>query len=110
MNKQIVVIRCKGLLRSEELDSLEEKLRKEYETGFMFVPCYCEVFMADEVAPTIERITRGLRPQSEWKRDNDGKVFCSNCGVECAYNEEGLYSLGKFCHRCGAYMRKGDES
>lgn len=48
MNKKIVVIRCKALLPSEKLDSLEEKLRKEYETGFMFVPCYCDVFIADE--------------------------------------------------------------
>lgn len=48
--------------------------------------------------------------QGEWKRDNYGDVFCSNCGVECAYNEEGLYSLGLFCHHCGADMRKGDES
>lgn len=50
------------------------------------------------------------RPTGEWKRDNYGDVFCSNCGVECAYNEEGLYSLGRFCHHCGADMRKGDES
>jgi hypothetical protein len=26
------------------------------------------------------------RPKGEWKRDNYGDVFCSNCGVECAYN------------------------
>lgn len=32
MNKRIVVIRCKAVL-----------------PGFIFVPCYCEVFIADEL-------------------------------------------------------------
>ena len=50
-----------------------------------------------------------VRPQGEWKRDNYGDVFCSNCGVECAYNEEGLYSLGRYCHHCGADMWKEGE-
>lgn len=49
MNKRIVVIRCKAVLPSEDLNSLEEKLRKDYETGFIFVPCYFDVFIADEV-------------------------------------------------------------
>lgn len=44
------------------------------------------------------------RPTGEW-RNCDGEVYCSNCGVECAYDETG-YILGRFCHNCGANMRK----
>ena len=72
MNKQIVVIRSKALLPSEKLFSLEEKLRHDYETGFIFVPCYCEVFIADEVDVrenlTIAKITRPIFNREELEK------------------------------------------
>ncbi len=46
------------------------------------------------------------RPQGEWIKDIQGDTICSNCGFECTYNEEGLYSLGRYCHHCGAEMMK----
>ena len=48
------------------------------------------------------------RPKGKWLRDNYGDTFCSHCGVECPYNEEGLYTLGHYCHQCGADMREAD--
>ena len=45
------------------------------------------------------------RPTGEWK-NFDGEVYCSNCCVECAYDETG-YILGRFCCNCGAKMQRG---
>ena len=57
----------------------------------------------------LETVARGTpyeeRPTGEWK-NCDGEVYCSNCGVECAYDETG-YILGRFCCNCGARMRRG---
>ena len=51
------------------------------------------------------------RPQGEWIKDKQGNTICSNCGFECLYSEDGfLYSLGNYCHHCGAKMQKGGKA
>lgn len=53
MNKKTVVIKCKATLPAESFITLEKKLRKDYETGFILVPFYCDVFIADEVKTEV---------------------------------------------------------
>lgn len=62
-------------------------------------------------APTVENketdaLLDMLRPKSRW-REYEGVTTCERCGFECLYNEEGLYSLGRYCHHCGADMTGG---
>lgn len=45
------------------------------------------------------------RPQGKW-RNYEGMTTCEKCGAECLYDEEGFYSLSRFCPNCGADMRK----
>lgn len=68
-----------------------------------------EMFHISEIKYAIDNAsTVDERPKGKWIRDIQGDTICSNCGFECLYNEEGLYSLGRYCHHCGADMR-GDE-
>lgn len=53
--------------------------------------------------------TLAERPKGKWIHNELGYLICSNCGYDCLYDEEGLYSLGCFCHHCGADMR-GDKN
>lgn len=48
------------------------------------------------------------RQHGKWIYNDLGYLICSNCGYDCLYDEEGLYSLGCFCHHCGADMRGED--
>lgn len=54
--------------------------------------------------------TNFSRQQGEWIKDIQGDIICKNCGFECLYNEEGMYSLGRYCHHCGADMRSGQNN
>ena len=45
---QQIVIKCNINLPKAELDALEEKLRHDYETGFILIPYYCDLVMPCE--------------------------------------------------------------
>lgn len=79
-------------------------------------PRYCKDMDSDikelyyeAINHITEAVRNGIpyddRPQGEWIKDTQGDTICSNCGFECLYSEDGfLYSLGRYCHHCGAKM------
>lgn len=75
-------------------------MRKEYETGFMFVPCYCEVLIADGVKTEI--VGRERRPYGKWTIVND--VYC-----ECPFCKNREVKFSKYCPECGARLKGGAE-
>lgn len=75
-------------------------------------PSEIEVRNLEERLKELENKVKELkneRPHGKWVYDYLGYLICSECGYECLYDEEGLYSLGCYCHHCGADMR-GDEN
>lgn len=87
-------------MRTIDADALKKKICREYHP--MDEIPFFEILHIISNAPTIEE-----RPTGEWK-NYDGEIYCSNCGVECAYDETGEYILGRFCCNCGAKMRRGE--
>ena len=43
--------------------------------------------------------------QGEWKEQNDGTHYCSNCGHDATQNYEGREICGIACAYCGAKMK-----
>ena len=52
-------------------------------------------------APTVT--TKQKRTHGEWVKSKDGYTRCSQCG------SRGSGIKARFCHHCGANMRKGGE-
>lgn len=63
---------------------------------------------AKKLEERVKKLEKEIKPQGKWIFDYLGYLICSNCGYECLYNEEGCYSLGYYCHHCGAKMREAD--
>lgn len=43
--------------------------------------------------------------QGEWREQNDGTHYCSNCGHDATQNYEGREICGIACAYCGAKMK-----
>ena len=44
-----VIIKCKINLPASDMQALEKKLRRDYDTGLMLIPYYCDAIVADDV-------------------------------------------------------------
>ena len=53
MKKKTVVIKCNAQLSAEQFINLKKRLQKDYDSGLVIVPFYCDVFVADEVKTEV---------------------------------------------------------
>ena len=90
--------------------TLEGLYREEY--YIWCTDCYCRTGNCSSIEEAIEdwnrwadiEIVNRQIAHAYWEPSEDGKYYCTHCGVECDIDKFHKALLNHFCGNCGAEM------